>query len=73
MRYVVRKLEQHWTICVGGTRVIACEDLEEAFLIARSAASILSAARPPAASAQSAASSPDGARCEARRGSGVST
>jgi hypothetical protein len=47
MRYVLRKVEEQWAICVGSSCVVACDDLEEAFVLAWRAAEIMNAAALP--------------------------
>jgi len=44
MRYVLRKIEERWAICIDGSAALKCDDLEEAFMLAWTAASIMQTA-----------------------------
>ncbi len=44
MRYVLRKIDERWAICVGGSAALKCDRLEEAFMLASTAAAIMNAA-----------------------------
>ena len=53
MRYVLRKIDERWAICIDGSAALACDDLEEAFVLAWTAASIMQTAAPSSGEAQS--------------------
>ena len=44
MRYVLRKIDASWVICVDGSAALTCDRLEEAVMLSSTAAAVMNAA-----------------------------